>query len=126
MSGSSSSSPPRGAEVSSSRRPREAGHEKTVGSSSCLVAPPAPVGLRSTRSRTVPSGTGAPESQRSAPRQTDPPRRSEERSVSVRQLYDSSDRPDSDSQHKRWSRERLSDSVSTPSAAPVAEPSAAP
>jgi hypothetical protein len=68
MSGSSSSSPPRGAEVSSSRRPREAGHNKTVGSSSRPTAPPARVGLRSTRSRTVPSGTGAPEPQRSAPR----------------------------------------------------------
>jgi hypothetical protein len=33
MSRLSSLSPPRGAEVSSSRRPREAGHDKTVGSS---------------------------------------------------------------------------------------------
>jgi hypothetical protein len=35
MSGSSSSSPPRGAEVSPSRRPQAARHNKTVGSSSC-------------------------------------------------------------------------------------------
>jgi hypothetical protein len=50
MSGSSSSSPLRGAEVSSSRRPREVGRDKVVGSSSRPVAPPARVGLRSTRS----------------------------------------------------------------------------
>jgi hypothetical protein len=83
MSGSSSSSPPHGAEVSSSRRPREAGYDKTVGSSSRPVAPPARVGLRSTRSRTSPSRTGTPEPQRSAPPQIDPSRRSEEQSVSV-------------------------------------------
>jgi hypothetical protein len=77
MSGSSLSSPPRGAEVSSSRRPREAGHDRTVGSSSRPAAPPARVGLRSTRSRTTPSGTGTPEPQRSARRQIDPLRRSE-------------------------------------------------
>jgi hypothetical protein len=46
--------------------------------------------------------------------------------VSVRQLYDGSDCPDSDSLQRRRSRGRLSDSASTPSAAPVAEPSAAP
>jgi hypothetical protein len=46
--------------------------------------------------------------------------------VSVRQLYDGSDRPDSDSLQRRRSRGRSSDSVSTPSAAPVAEPSVAP
>jgi hypothetical protein len=126
MSGSSSSSPLRGAEVSSSRRPREAGRDKVVGSSSRLAAPPARVGLRSTRSRTAPSGTGTPEPPRSAPRQIDPPRRSEEHSVPVRQLYDGSDRPDSDSLQRRRSRGRSSDSMLTPSAVQVAEPSAAP
>jgi hypothetical protein len=40
MSGSSSSSPPRGTEVSSSRRPRETGRDKTVGSSSRQAASP--------------------------------------------------------------------------------------
>jgi hypothetical protein len=60
MLGSSSSSPPRGAKVSSAHRPREARHDKTVGSSSCPVAPLARVDLRSTRSCTVPSGTGTP------------------------------------------------------------------
>jgi hypothetical protein len=44
MSGSSSSSPPRGAEVLLSRQPREAERDKTVGSSSRLAAPPARVG----------------------------------------------------------------------------------
>jgi hypothetical protein len=38
--GSSSSSLPRGAEVSSSHRPQEARRDKTVGSSSRLAAPP--------------------------------------------------------------------------------------
>jgi hypothetical protein len=41
ISGSSSSSPPRGAEVSLSHRPREAKHDKTVGSSSHPAASPA-------------------------------------------------------------------------------------
>jgi hypothetical protein len=78
MSGSSSLSPTRGTEVSSSRRPREAGHDKTVGSSSRLAAPHAHVGLRSIRSRTAPSGTGTPEPHRSAPHQINSPRRSVE------------------------------------------------
>jgi hypothetical protein len=42
------------------------------------------------------------------------------------QLYDGSDRPDTDSLQRRRSRGRSSDSASTPSATPVAEPSAAP
>jgi hypothetical protein len=126
MSGLSSSSSLRGAEVSSSRRPREAGRDKVVGSSSRPVAPPVRVGLRSTRSRMAPSGTGAPKLPRSAPRHIDPPRRSEECSVPVRQLYDGSDRPDSDSLQRRRSRGRSLDSMSTPRAVPVAEPSAAP
>jgi hypothetical protein len=125
MSGSSSSSPPCVAEVSPSRRPREAGRDKTVGSSSRPVAPLAQVDQRSVRSRAAPSGTGASEPQRPAPRQADPPRRSEERPVSARQLYDNSDRPNSDSLQRRRSRGRLSDSASTPSAPPAAEPSAA-
>jgi hypothetical protein len=46
MSWSSSSSPLRGAEVWSSRRPWEAGRDKIVGSSSHPAAPPTRVGLR--------------------------------------------------------------------------------
>jgi hypothetical protein len=46
--------------------------------------------------------------------------------VSVRQLYDGSDRPDSDSLQRCRSRGRLSDSASTPSVPPAAEPSVAP
>jgi hypothetical protein len=90
ISGSSSSSLLRGDEVSSSRRLREVGRDKIVGSSSRPAAPTARVGQRLTRSRTVPSGTGAHEPQRPAPCQTDPRRRSEQRSVSVHQLYDGS------------------------------------
>jgi hypothetical protein len=126
MSGSSSSSPLRGAEVSSSRWPREAGCDKVVGSSSRLAAPPVRVGLRSTHSRTAPSGTGTPEPPRSVPCQIDRPRRSEERSVPVRQLYDGSDCPDFDSMQRSRSRGRSSDSMSTSSAVPVAEPSVFP
>jgi hypothetical protein len=111
MSGSSSSSPPHGAEVSSSRRPQVTGRDKTVGSSSRQVAPPAQEDQRMVRSRAVPSGTCASEPQRSAPRQANPPRRSEEQPASARQLYHGSDRPDSDSLQ---------------SAPLVAEPSAAP
>jgi hypothetical protein len=46
--------------------------------------------------------------------------------VSVCQLYDGSDQPDSDSQQRRRSRVRLSDSATTPSMPPAAELSAAP
>jgi hypothetical protein len=126
MSGSSSSSPPHGAEVSSSRRPRETGRDKTVGSSSRLTAPPTRVGQQLVRSPAAPSGTGTPGPQRPAPCQADPPRRSEEQSVYVRQLYDSSDRPDFDSLQRRRSRGMSSDLASTPSMPSAVEPSAAP
>jgi hypothetical protein len=126
MSGSSSSSPPRGSEVSSSRRPPVTGRDKTTGLSSRQVARPAREDQRVVRPRAVPSGAGASEPLRSAPRQVDPPRRSEERPASARQLYDGSDLPDSDSLQRHRLRGRSSDSASTPSAPPVVEPSAAP
>jgi hypothetical protein len=126
MSGSSSSSPPRGVEVSSSHQPQAARRDKTVGSSSRLVATPVREDQRMTRSHATTGGTGAPEARRPAPRQADPPRRSDERPPSARQIYDGSECPDSDSLQRRRSRGRSSDSVSTPSAPPVAEPSAAP
>jgi hypothetical protein len=90
-----------------------------------MAAPPTRVGQRSVRSRVAPSGTGASEPHRPAPHQADPPRRSMERLVSARQLYDGSDCPDSDSLQRRRSRGRSSDSASTPSVQ-QAEPSAAP
>jgi hypothetical protein len=46
--------------------------------------------------------------------------------MSARQLYNDSDRPDSDSLQRRRSRGRSSDSGTMPSMPPVAEPSAAP
>jgi hypothetical protein len=46
--------------------------------------------------------------------------------VSARQLYDGSDRPDSDSLLRRRSQGRSLDLASTLSAPPAAEPSAAP
>jgi hypothetical protein len=46
--------------------------------------------------------------------------------VSVRQLYDGLDRPDSNSLQRRRSQGRSSDSALTPSTASVAEPSATP
>jgi hypothetical protein len=126
MSGSSSSSPSRGIEVSSSRHPHAAARDKAVGSSSRQVARPVREDQRMVRPRAAPSGTGASESQRSTPRQADPPRRSEERLASARQLYNGSDRPDSDSLQRGRSRGKSSDSASTPSAPQAAESGAAP
>jgi hypothetical protein len=79
-----------------------------------------------TRSHVTPGGTGAPEPRRPAPCQADPLRRSEERPSSAHQIYDGSERPDSDSLQRRRSRGRSSDSASTPSTPPMAEPSATP
>jgi hypothetical protein len=93
MSGSSSSSPPCGVEVSSLRQPQAAVRDKTMDSSSRQAARPAREDQWTVRPRVAPSGTGASESQRSAPRQANPPRRSEERPASACQLYDGSDRP---------------------------------
>jgi hypothetical protein len=72
-----------------------------------------------------PSRTGASESQRAAPRQADPTRRSEECPTPVRQLYDGSDRPDSDSLQRCRSRVRSTASVSTPSMPPAVDSGAA-
>jgi hypothetical protein len=126
MSGSSSSSPPHDTEVSSSRQPQTAARDKTVGSSSRQAARPTREDQRMVRPRAAPSGTGAPESQRSAPCQADPPRRSEERPASARQLYDGSDRPDSDSLQRCRPRGKSSDSASTPSAPQAAGSDAVP
>jgi hypothetical protein len=84
------------------------------------------VDQRSVCSRAAPSGTGASEPQRPAPRSANPPRKSEERSASAHQLYDGLDRPDSDSLQRHQSRGRSSDSALTSSAPPVAEPSVVP
>jgi hypothetical protein len=71
-------------------------------------------------------GRVPPELQRAPPRQADPPRRSEERPAPVRQLFDGSDRPDSDSLQRRRSRVRSTDSASAPSAPQEADSGAAP
>jgi hypothetical protein len=121
MSGSSSSSPPHGTEVSSSRRPHAAVRDENVGSSSRQAARPACEDQWTVRPRVAPSGTGASESQRTAPRHADPPRRSEERSARARHLYDGSDRPDLDSLQRRRSRGKSTDLASTPSAPQAVE-----
>jgi hypothetical protein len=126
MSGSSSSSPPRGVEVSSSHRPQAARRDKTVGWRSRPAAPPVREDQWMTPSRATPGETGASKSQRPAPRQADPPRMSEERSPSARQINEGSERPDSDSMQRHRSRGRSSASALTSSATPAAEPSAAP
>jgi hypothetical protein len=90
------------------------------------MAPPALEDQRMVRSRVVPSGQALPRRRDLCPIKPIPPRRSEERPASARQLYDGSDRPDSDSLQRRRSRGRSSDSTSMPSAPPAAEPSAAP
>jgi hypothetical protein len=74
----------------------------------------------------APSGSGAYESHRPAPRPADPPRRSEERPAPIRQLYDGSNRPDLDSLQRRQSRGKSTDSASTPSAPQVVDSSTAP
>jgi hypothetical protein len=125
MLGSSSSSVPRGVEVSSPHRPRAARRDKTVGSSSRPVAPPVQEDQWITRSRATPGRTGAPEPRRPTPCQADPPRRSKERPSSACQIYDGSECPDSDSLQRRRSRGRSSDLASAPTVQPVAEPSAA-
>jgi hypothetical protein len=77
-------------------------------------------------SRVAPNGTGASEVQRTALHQADPPRRSEERPTSARQLYNGSNRPDSDSLKRRQSQWKSTDSASTPSAPQAVESGAAP
>jgi hypothetical protein len=126
MSGSSSTSPPRDTEVSSSQQPQASARDKTVCSSSRQAACPARGDQRTVRPCVVPSGTGASEPQRSAPRQPNLPRRSEERPASTCQLYDGSDRPDSDSLQRCRSWGKTSDSVPTPSMPPAASSDAAP
>jgi hypothetical protein len=59
ISGSSSPSPPRSTEVSSSRQPPPAERDKTVGSSFRQAARPTREDQRTVRSCVVPSGTGA-------------------------------------------------------------------
>jgi hypothetical protein len=56
MSGSFSSSPPRGTEVSSLRRPPATGHDKITSSSLRQANRPTQVDQRVVRSRAVPSG----------------------------------------------------------------------
>jgi hypothetical protein len=108
--------PPRATEVSSSRRPQTVARDKHVGSSSRQAARPAREDQRTVRTRMEPSRTGSSRSQRAVPRQADPPRRSAERPAPVCQLYDGSDRPESDSLQRHRSRAKSTDSVSTLSA----------
>jgi hypothetical protein len=121
MSGSSSSSPPCPTEVSSSWRPQKAARDKNVGSSSRQAARPAREDQRTVCPRVAPSKMGASESQRAAPSQADPPRQSEERPALVRQLFDGSDHPDSDSLQRHRSRAKSTDSASTPSTLQVVD-----
>jgi hypothetical protein len=80
---------------------------------------------RTVRPRVAPSRTGTSESQRATPSQADPPRRSEERSARVPQLFDGSDRTDSDSLQRRRSRARSTDSA-TPSVPQAVDSGASP
>jgi hypothetical protein len=68
----------------------------------------------------------APPSRRAPPRQADPPRRSEERPATVRQLFDGSDHPNSDSLQRRRSRARSTDLASMPSVPQEADSGATP
>jgi hypothetical protein len=119
------SSPPCAIEVSSSRQPQTAARDKKVGSSSRQAAHPAREDQWSVLPRVAPSWTSASESQTIMPRQADPPRRSEERPAPDRQLIDGSDRPDSDSQQRRRSRAKSTDSALTLSMLQVVDSGAA-
>jgi hypothetical protein len=126
MSGLSSSSPPRTTEVSSSRRLQTAARDKNVGSTSRQAGRPAREDQRTVRPHAAPSRTSTSEAQRAAPRQADPPRRSEERPAPVRQLFDGTDRLDLDSLQRRQSRAKSTDSTSTSSVPHVMDSGAAP
>jgi hypothetical protein len=126
MSGSSSSLPPHAIEVSSSRRLQTAARDKNVGSSSRPAARPAREDQRTVRPRVAPSRTGASESQRVVRHKQTPPKRSEERLAPVRQLFNGSDRPDSDSLQRRRLRVRSTDSASTPSTLQAVDSGVAP
>jgi hypothetical protein len=71
--------------------------DKSWGPSSRQVDRPAREAQQAVCHHVAPSGTGTSEPQRSASRQADPARRSQERLTSARQLYDGSNHPDSDS-----------------------------
>jgi hypothetical protein len=125
MLGSSSSSPPRCAKVSSSWRPQTAACDKNVGSSSRHATRPAREDQQTVRAHVEPNGTGVTGSRSVAPRQADPPRRSEERPVPAGHLYDGSDRLDSNSLQRCRSRAKSTDSASTSSAPQVVDSGAA-
>jgi hypothetical protein len=126
MLGSSTPSPPRAVEVTSSRRPDPVAHEKNVGLISRSTARPVREDQRATRSNTTPGGLGASEARRNLPCRVDPPNRSEERALPSRHLFNSSNRPDTDSLQRHPSRARSTSSASMPSAPQEADSGAAP
>jgi hypothetical protein len=126
MSGSSTTSPPRMVEVTSSRRPEPAARKKNVGSSSRSAARPVREDQQAAHPRMAPGGSSASESRQDPPRQADLPRRTEERATPHRHLFDGSDHPDSDSLQRRPSRARSTGSASMPSAPEEADSGAAP
>jgi hypothetical protein len=126
MSGSSTQSPPRAVEVTSSWQPEPATHEKSVGSSSRSVARPVREDQRATHSRMAPCGSGASEVRRDPPRRVDLPMRPEEHKPSPRHLFDGFDRLDTDSLQRHPSRARSTSSTSTPSTPQGADSGAAP
>jgi hypothetical protein len=73
-----------------------------------------------------PAGRAPPSRRESCPAKLTPPRRSEERPAPVRQLIDGSDRPNSDSQQRRRSQAKSTNSASTPSMLQVVDSGAAP
>jgi hypothetical protein len=96
MSGSSTLSPHRMVEVTSSRQLEPAAREKNAASSSRSATYPVREDQQAARPRMAPSGFSASEARRDLPRGADPPRRSEERATPPRPLFYGSDRPDSD------------------------------
>jgi hypothetical protein len=106
MSGSSTPSPPRVVEVTSSRRPEPAAREKGAGSSLRSVALLVREDQRVTHSHMMLGSPGASEVRRDPPRQDDPPRMPVEHKPSPHHLFDGFDRPNTDSLQRRPSRAR--------------------
>jgi hypothetical protein len=103
------------------RRPQTTARDKKVHSSSRQAARPAREDQGTVRPRVAPNKTGASKLQRATPHQADPPRRSEERPAPVHQLFNGSDRPDSDSLQRCRSWGKSTDSASTSSTPQVVD-----
>jgi hypothetical protein len=126
MSGSSTPSPPRMVEVTSSWRLEPAACEKSVGLCSRSAAHAVREDQQAACPRTMLGSLSASEARRNPPCRVNLPRRSEERAAPSRHLFNDSDRSDSNSLQMRLSRVRSIGSASLPSAPQQADPGVVP